>query len=205
MNLIAIDTSTDWCGVSFFFEDECKSTIEKLVPRKHSELLPEYISQVIKEEKIDKKVLDAVAVSVGPGSFTGLRIGVGFAKGFAYANSLPIVPISTLEIIANDPKINYENFSVNLFSHRDIVFHQEFKNKIPTSDAKAISWNQIKSNNNLVHYGCEKLIEEERALSVHPAAKVAGELAIKNFDQWVVFEPYTLTSNYISPFQVENK
>ena len=83
--------------------------------------------------------------------------------------------------------------------------NQEFKNKIPTSDAKAISWNQIKSNNNLVHYGCEKLIEEERALSVHPAAKVAGELAIKNFDQWVVFEPYTLTSNYISPFQVENK
>ena len=112
MNLIAIDTSTDWCGVSYFFEDECKSTIEELIPRKHSELLPEYISQVIKEEKIDKKVLDAVAVSVGPGSFTGLRIGVGFAKGFAYANSLPIVPISTLEIIANDPKINFDNFSV---------------------------------------------------------------------------------------------
>ena len=46
MNIITIDTSTDWCGVSYFLKSKCKAIIEKLVPRKHSELLPEYIRDI---------------------------------------------------------------------------------------------------------------------------------------------------------------
>ena len=205
MNIITIDTSTDWCGVSYFYKSKCKAIKENLVPRKHSELLPGYIRDIFNEQKIDKNRLDAIAVSVGPGSFTGLRIGVGFAKGLAYSLGLPIIPIPTLEIIANDPMINFNEFSVNLFSHKDVVFHQKFSKRKPINEVIAQKWSKIESTSNIVHYGCEKLIKQKSALSVHPSVKVAGKLSIKNYDLWKSDEPYTLVSNYVSPFEIDPK
>ena len=55
-----------------------------------------------KDQNLDKKLLNAIAVSIGPGSFTGLRIGLGFAKG-SYAFKIPVIPVPTLQVIANNP------------------------------------------------------------------------------------------------------
>ena len=52
MNIITIDTSTDWCGVSYFYKSKCKAIKENLVPRKHSELLPGYIRDIFNEQNI---------------------------------------------------------------------------------------------------------------------------------------------------------
>ena len=51
----------------------------------------------------------------------------------------------------------------------------------------------------------EKLIKQKSALSVHPSVKVAGKLSIKNYDLWKSDEPYTLVSNYVSPFEIDPK
>tara|TARA_B100001250_G_scaffold400790_1_gene411789 strand:+ start:365 stop:976 length:612 start_codon:yes stop_codon:yes gene_type:complete len=202
MNLIAIDTSTDWCGISFFYKSECKILIEKSIPKKHSEFLPIFYQKIEKDQYFDKKSLNAIAVSIGPGSFTGLRIGLGFAKGLAYALNIPVVPVPTLQVIANNPLNKLADYYVYLYSHRDIVYAQKFKNREPLNKPKAISWKELNQNLKAIHYGCRKLPNAEKYPSIHPSALVVGELALKNYDLWKIDEPYTLASNYISPFEL---
>ena len=202
MNLIAIDTSTDWCGISFFYKNECKILIEKSIPKKHSEFLPLFYQEIEKDQNFDKKSLNAIAVSIGPGSFTGLRIGLGFAKGLAYALKIPVIPVPTLQVIANNPLNILTDHYVYLYSHRDIVYAQKFKKRKPLNEPKAFSWEELNQNLNAVHYGCQKLPNTENYLSIYPSAVAVGELALKNYELWKIEEPYTLASNYISPFEV---
>ena len=202
MNLIAIDTSTDWCGISFFYKNECKILIEKSIPKKHSEFLPLFYQEIEKDQNFDKKSLNAIAVSIGPGSFTGLRIGLGFAKGLAYALKIPVIPVPTLQVIANNPLNKLTDHYVYLYSHRDIVYAQKFKKRKPLNEPKAFSWEELNQNLNAVHYGCQKLPNTENYLSIYPSALAVGELALKNYELWKIEEPYTLASNYISPFEL---
>ena len=202
MNLIAIDTSTDWCGISFFYKNECKILIEKSIPKKHSEFLPLFYQEIEKDKNFDKKSLNAIAVSIGPGSFTGLRIGLGFAKGLAYSLKIPVIPVPTLQVIANNPLNKLTDHYVYLYSHRDIVYAQKFKKRKPLNEPKAFSWKELNQNLNAVHYGCQKLPNTENYLSIYPSAVAVGELALKNYELWKIEEPYTLASNYISPFEL---
>ena len=202
MNLIAIDTSTDWCGISLFENDECIRSFQEHIPRKHSEVLPEFFQSIMKESSFKKNDLDAVAVSIGPGSFTGLRIGLGFAKGLAYALSKPVVPVPTLQVIANDPIVDFEDFIALLYSHRNIVYFQKFNNKKPESEPVASIFSDIDLDNNIIQYGCEKLLVSRIFSTAKPSAEAVGCLALSNFNNWKIEKPHTLTSNYISPFEV---
>ena len=147
-------------------------------------------------------IIDAIAISIGPGSFTGLRIGLGFAKGLAYALNIPLVPVPTLEVIANDPIIKFDDYFVYLYSHRDIVYFQKFINRKPVNDPKASPWKELDHSQNAVQYGCDNLSNSKNYPSIHPSAAMVGELAIKNYEIWRSNEPYTLASNYISPFEI---
>tara|TARA_B100001996_G_scaffold115023_1_gene87030 strand:+ start:31 stop:642 length:612 start_codon:yes stop_codon:yes gene_type:complete len=202
LNILAIDTSTDWCGVSLFQDGRCKDIIEKYIPKKHSEFLPIFFESIIKNSNFDKNNLDAIAVTIGPGSFTGLRIGLGFSKGIAYALNKPVVPVPTLDVIGNDPDISFDDFLVLLFSHRNIVYVQKFLNKKPKGSPKASNFNEIDLKSNIVHYGCDKLLDSSSYVETHPSAEVVGNLALQNFKEWKIDEPYTLASNYISPFEI---
>lgn len=202
MNIVAIDTSTDWCGISLFIDGKCKELIEKYIPKKHSENLPLFFESLINKSDLKKNRLDAIAVSIGPGSFTGLRIGLGFSKGLAYALNKPIVPVQTLDVIGNHPDVVYNNFLALLYSHRNIVFKQKFLNKKSEGRPEACKFDEINLNNNIVQYGCNNLLGSRLYKEVHPSAEVVGELALRNFDLWKIDKPYSLTSNYISPFEI---
>jgi len=202
VNLLAIDTTTDWCGISFFYEDQCKILIEKSIPKKHSEQLPIFYKEIQKTSMFSQGIIDAIAISIGPGSFTGLRIGLGFAKGLAYALNIPLVPVPTLEVIANDPIIKFDDYFVYLYSHRDIVYFQKFINRKPVNDPRASPWKELDHSQNAVQYGCDNLSNSKNYPSIHPSAAMVGELAIKNYEIWRSNEPYTLASNYISPFEI---
>ena len=202
MNIVAIDTSTDWCGISLFIDGKCKELIEKYIPKKHSENLPLFFESLINKSDLKKNRLDAIAVSIGPGSFTGLRIGLGFSKGLAYALNKPIVPVQTLEVIGNHPDVVYNNFLALLYSHRNIVFKQKFLNKKSEGRPEACKFDEINLNNNIVQYGCNNLLGSRAYKEIHPSAEVVGELALRNFDLWKIDKPYSLTSNYISPFEI---
>jgi tRNA threonylcarbamoyladenosine biosynthesis protein TsaB len=97
--ILAVDTSTEACSVALQIGDK---TIAKFAdePRSHSRLLMPMVQQVLAEAQIKVNQLDAIGVSIGPGSFTGLRIGFAAVQGMAYGADIPVTPVSTLELIA---------------------------------------------------------------------------------------------------------
>ena len=97
--ILAVDTSTEACSVALQIGSE---TIAKFAdePRSHSRLLMPMVQQVLAEAQIKVNQLDAIGVSIGPGSFTGLRIGFAAVQGMAYGADIPVAPVSTLELMA---------------------------------------------------------------------------------------------------------
>ena len=201
MNIIAIETATDVCGIALVQDGKCLEKIEEQIPKKHAEQLPVFYESLMNFSKYNKLELNAIAVSIGPGSFTGLRVGLGYAKGLAYANSVPIIPVPTLYAIGANSKVNSE-YSVLLYSHRDIVYSQDFKKNRAFSEPRAIQWEKIDHSKQIFHYGCEKLIKQENHQILIPSSQNVGALAAKNYEAWVVKDPYDLVPNYISPFEL---
>ena len=64
MNILSIETATDWCGIALFIDGECKEKIQKKIPKKHSEKLPVFYSKLILNSRFDDDKLDAIAVSI---------------------------------------------------------------------------------------------------------------------------------------------
>ncbi|SFI48516.1 tRNA (adenosine(37)-N6)-threonylcarbamoyltransferase complex dimerization subunit type 1 TsaB [Olleya namhaensis] len=100
--ILNIETSTTNCSVSLSNKGETLVLKEDYGNGySHAEKLHVYIEAVLKEANITSSQLEAIAVSKGPGSYTGLRIGVSAAKGLAYALKIPLISISTLEALAH--------------------------------------------------------------------------------------------------------
>ena len=101
MLLLLIESATQICSVALSRDGQIISIRENNEPSRHAELLTVFIDEVVKESGCTFAQLDAVAVSMGPGSYTGLRIGVSAAKGICYALQKPLIAIGTLEAMAN--------------------------------------------------------------------------------------------------------
>ena len=99
MIILNIETSTNVCSVALSEDTSClffKSNAEGM---NHAALLSVFIAEAMEVLKSTDKKLDAVAVSSGPGSYTGLRIGVSTAKGLCYGYGIPLISVSTLEVL----------------------------------------------------------------------------------------------------------
>lgn len=95
--ILCFDTATDICTVSLFEDQECISYRDSGEERSHAVQLAVFIEEVLAESNHKVSDLDAIAVSMGPGSYTGLRIGVSTAKGLCYGANVPLIAISTLQ------------------------------------------------------------------------------------------------------------
>lgn len=95
--ILSIDTATDVCTVSISDSGKIISLRDSAENRSHSVLLGVYVKEVLKESGLKVNELDAVAISKGPGSYTGLRIGVSVAKGLCYGANVPLVSVPTLQ------------------------------------------------------------------------------------------------------------
>ena len=82
MKLIAIETSTEICGIAYIENGNCVEIVEYRIPRQHAEKLPLFYNELIEKTGLNLSEIDAIAVSIGPGSFTGVRIGVATATEF---------------------------------------------------------------------------------------------------------------------------
>ena len=98
--ILNIETSTDVCSVALTYDGQVVTQREDYRGHNHATLLSGYIKDCIEEAKSKNLKLDAVAVSIGPGSYTGLRIGLSEAKGLAYALDIPLIGVDTLAIMA---------------------------------------------------------------------------------------------------------
>ena len=100
MTILAMDTATMVSSVAVTTEDCVLAELTAETRFTHSETLVANIEEVLRLADVKREELSAVAVSLGPGSFTGLRIGLAAAKAIAYALSIPLVGVPTLEVLA---------------------------------------------------------------------------------------------------------
>ena len=111
--IICLETATELCSVALIDSSGVISLKESNESKSHASLLTLFIEEILKENSIRASDLDAIAVSKGPGSYTGLRIGVSAAKGLAYSAALPLIGIDTTlsmfyGISVNDFQPDYE-------------------------------------------------------------------------------------------------
>lgn len=97
--ILQIDTATEICSISISSHGKIVGTFEAEEPNLHASKLTVFIDELLKKTKISYTDLSAVCVSKGPGSYTGLRIGVSSAKGLCYALDIPLLAINTLDMM----------------------------------------------------------------------------------------------------------
>lgn len=100
--ILNIETSTHVCSAALTYDGTVIKQYQDYQGHNHAALLSGYIKECLEEAKHKNLTLDAIAVSIGPGSYTGLRIGLSEAKGLAYALDLSLIGINTLEILTVD-------------------------------------------------------------------------------------------------------
>jgi len=116
--ILNIETSTQVCSVSVSENGQIKGFKEINDEKSHAKYLTVFIDELIKELNISLHDIDAVAVSKGPGSYTGLRIGVSTAKGLCYAKDIPLISINTLQSMAFGliQKVTQEDLTIPNFN-----------------------------------------------------------------------------------------
>ena len=97
--LLAIDTSTENCSAALVADDQLYQRVAES-PREHSQRLLPFVDEVLAEAGISLAGIDGLVVGCGPGSFTGVRIGVSVAQGLAFSVSKPVYPVSSLQALA---------------------------------------------------------------------------------------------------------
>lgn len=107
--ILNIETSGKTCSVALTREGVLEFDLDNSDGMKHAELLAPFVERAMEEVKRKEWKLDAVAVSIGPGSYTGLRIGLSLAKGLAFSLGVPLIGVSTLKILA--VKAMFRNFN----------------------------------------------------------------------------------------------
>ena len=100
MLILATDTSTPYLSIALCDDNKVIAEVSTLADRKHSEKLLMYVDQILKETGTELTDIDLLAVAHGPGSFTGIRVGVSAWKGLASGANIPITGISTLDALA---------------------------------------------------------------------------------------------------------
>jgi len=211
--ILGIETATKNCSVALFKDGIVIAEKEHISDGyTHAEQLTLFIQDVIYSANITLKKVEAVALSMGPGSYTGLRIGTSTAKGLCYALDIPLIAISTLKAMAFAMAKN-ENSAIYcpmIDARRMEVFSAlyDVNNKqVRGAQADVVDKNTYAEflANEIIFFGdgslkCKEIINHKNAKfieGIHPSAKNLGILAKakfenKDFEDVAYFEPYYL-------------
>ena len=209
--ILNIETATKNCSVALAKDGKtmlCKEIAEE--GYSHAERLHVFIEEIIKEAGITFKELSAIAVSQGPGSYTGLRIGVSAAKGLAYALNIPLIAVDTLQTLASQVTIS-SGFIVPMIDARRMevysaIFSPNFENK-RTVQAEIIDESSFNDLEEIVYFvgdcadKCKTVLTKKNFIFLeeikYPSAKEMSFLSfekykISNIVDVAYFEPYYL-------------
>lgn len=106
-NILNIETSTEVCSVALTSEGQVLDHRENYEGQTHATLLSQYVKEMLDYARSRELKLDAVAVSIGPGSYTGLRIGLSEAKGLAFGLNIPLIGVNTLQLMTVSTMFNH--------------------------------------------------------------------------------------------------
>jgi tRNA threonylcarbamoyladenosine biosynthesis protein TsaB len=130
MKILALDTASSWCAAAIYDSgtDKVLAEASENIGKGHAEVLMEYIERVMMQSGIAMSELDRVAVNIGPGSFTGVRIGVSAARGFALALGRPAIGISAFDALASEVATSHPGHPVLVLleAHRGEIYAQAF-------------------------------------------------------------------------------
>jgi len=216
--ILNIETATHICSVALSKDEQTIDIIESFEDKTHAELLTVFIEKILLKNNITAKDLSAVAISEGPGSYTGLRIGLSVAKGLCYGLRIPLISIPTLLAMANgakdiNPKTNI--LCPMIDARRMEVYTTIYNSKlniVKDIEAKIIdhnSFNELLDKNKVLFFGtgsekCKTEIQHKNANFINKtfvSAKHMSDLSYKKFcnnkfEDIAYFEPF-----YLKEFQ----
>ena len=210
MNLLAIESSSRKLSVGLMKEESFSELhSEKINDTANS--LPQLSKKIIKSASLSFEDLDAISISAGPGSFTGLRVGMSYTKGIAMALDIPIVPVSTFDSLAFNN--SSEELSTLIYSHGNTFYVCEYSLDggilSKSSEPKSISKkNALELSHNIVFNGPMNIFEdlkvnnpkiEFKNLSVKNVLKIAR----KNFKLLKTKSLDNLVPEYVGNFEVK--
>ena len=211
MHILNIETSTKNCSVSVAQNGKtifCKEISESGFS--HAEKLHVFIEEVLKESKLSFKDLLAIAISQGPGSFTGLRIGVSAAKGLCFALDIPLISVDTLQVLASQASIENGVIIPMIDARRMEVYSAIFDanhNKIREVKAQILDANSFSGIEEKIYFLGDCNEKAKTVLNknnfiflenkIYPSANEMGKLSFEkfknnNFEDVAYFEPYYL-------------
>ena len=222
IKILCIDTTSEFCSVSLFENDILIENSNSKIERSHSKLIIKLIDHLLNNSKLKLKELDAFSISKGPGSYTGLRIGLSSIKGFCYALDKPLIALNTLKVLAESALEYIEDKDSILCpmvdARRMEVYTKTFNYKLNelTKDQALIlekdSFENYKDKNVYFFgdgsYKFKEIVNKKNFIflnNINPNSKFMGQLSYdkfinKDFEDLSSFEP-----NYIKDFYLIKK
>lgn len=162
MTILCIETSTSVCSAAICKDGAPIKQCINYEGSNHARLLPLYIDELLSMAREQGLTIDAVALSEGPGSYTGLRIGTSTAKGLCYGLNIPLIPVPTLEILVEAAK------------EQSSISNLQSSIMIPMIDARRMEvYTQIDGETKAV------VVENEESFSVSDLSGVAGQTSLE--------------------------
>jgi tRNA threonylcarbamoyladenosine biosynthesis protein TsaB len=219
--ILHLETATTNCSVSISKDDEIVALKENnAASYSHSEQLHVFIKEALKEASLSFSDLNAIAISKGPGSYTGLRIGVSAAKGLCFSLDIPLISVPTLQSMAHQVEVKADELVIPVLDARRMevyscVYDAAYKEARETR-AEVIdedSFTEYVSGNTVYMVGsgaekCRGVLQHPNFVfneSVVPSAKDMASIALKKyetgqFEDVAYFEPY-----YLKDFVLQQK
>lgn len=209
--ILNLETATKNCSVSISLDGKtilCKEIAE--VGYSHAERLHVFIEECLQESKINVNDLSAIAVSQGPGSYTGLRIGVSAAKGLCFALNLPLISVDTLQVLASQISITEGVIIPMIDARRMEVYSAIYTSKLENMrevQAEILTENSFEGISETIHFVGDCAEKAKTVLTnanfifheeiIYPSANEMSELSFQKFQQSkfedvAYFEPYYL-------------
>jgi tRNA threonylcarbamoyladenosine biosynthesis protein TsaB len=212
--ILSLETSAKICSVAIHNNGTLITTEEIHIEHSHASKLAVLIDAVCKKALVELQQLSAIAVSSGPGSYTGLRIGTSTAKGLCFALNIPLISIGSLELLShhmNKQNPDQADLCPMIDARRMEVYCTVINasgETIQPIEAKVIdtsSFTELLEKNKIIFFGdgadkCRETLKHSNAQfvsGIYPIASYMGELAFNKFqkqrtEDLVNFEPYYL-------------
>ena len=225
--ILCIETGTDICSVGLARDGELVSLRESDEGRDHAKNVAVFVDELLRENGVAAEELSAIAVGMGPGSYTGLRIGVSFAKGLCYGLQIPLVAVGSLDSMVQVAREDYEAGIIDVENWDDAVLcpmvdARRMEVYTQMFDAKGKSLNEVKaeivtegsfadwrSGRPFVIFGngaakCQEVLSDAILINVTPSARGLAALAHQRFEAGktediAYFEPFYLKDFIVIP------
>ena len=225
--ILCIETGTDICSVGLARDGELVSLRESDEGRDHAKNVAVFVDELLRENDVAAEELSAVAVGMGPGSYTGLRIGVSFAKGLCYGLQIPLVAVGSLDSLVQVAREDYEAGIIDVEQWDDAVLcpmvdARRMEVYTQMFDVKGQSLNEVKAEiiaedsfaewrngRPFVIFGngaakCQEVLTDAILVNVTPSARGLAALAHQRFEavqteDIAYFEPFYLKDFIVIP------